>query len=149
MKHRFGPTGEVGIFEMRDDGLRSVADPGPLMLGDRMTGVPGSTVVPVLQGRRPLLVEVQALLGPGGGGTAPPRRALGIDAARANLLVAVLACRTTVPVPATGEFFIAAAGGIAVSEPAVDLAVALLGVGGHRAARACGPRRVRRARTGG
>jgi DNA repair protein RadA/Sms len=124
VKHRFGPTGEVGIFEMRDDGLRGVADPGPLMLGDRMAGVPGSTVVPVLQGRRPLLVEVQALLGPGGAGTSRPH-ALGIDAARANLLVAVLACRSTVPVPATGEFFVAAAGGIAVSEPAADLAVAL------------------------
>ena len=53
VKHRFGPTGEVGIFEMRDDGLRAVPDPGPLMLGDRMAGVPGSAVVPVLQGRRP------------------------------------------------------------------------------------------------
>src|ERR1700683_3349451 len=74
VKHRFGPTGEVGIFEMGDDGLRAVPDPGPLMLGDRMAGVPGSVVVPVLQGRRPLLVEVQALLGPGnGGGTGPPR----------------------------------------------------------------------------
>src|ERR1700722_19538504 len=124
VKHRFGPAGEVGIFEMRDDGLRGVADPGPLMLGDRMAGVPGSTVVPVLQGRRPLLVEGQALLGPGGAGTSRPH-ALGIDAARANLLVAVLACRSTVPVPATGEFFVAAAGGIAVSEPAADLAVAL------------------------
>ena len=68
VKHRFGPTGEVGIFEMRDDGLRAVPDPGPLLLGDRMPGVPGSVVVPVLQGRRPLLVEVQALLGPGTGG---------------------------------------------------------------------------------
>ncbi len=75
VKHRFGPTGEVGIFEMRDDGLRDVPDPGPLMLGDRMAGVPGSTVVPVLQGRRPLLVEVQALLGPGGVGPSRPRRA--------------------------------------------------------------------------
>ena len=65
VKHRFGPAGEVGIFEMRDDGLRAVPDPGPLLLGDRMAGVPGSVVVPVLQGRRPLLVEVQALLGPG------------------------------------------------------------------------------------
>ncbi len=82
VKHRFGPTGEVGIFEMRDDGLRAVPDPGPLLLGDRMAGVPGSVVVPVLQGRRPLLVEVQALLGPGtGGGTGPPRpQTLGIDA---------------------------------------------------------------------
>jgi DNA repair protein RadA/Sms len=104
--------------------VRDVVDPGPLMLGDRMAGVPGSMVVPVLQGRRPLLVEVQALLGPGSGGAARPR-ALGLDAARANLLVAVLACRTAVPVPATAEFFVAAAGGIAVTEPAADLAVTL------------------------
>ena len=87
VKHRFGPTGEVGIFEMRDDGLRAVPDPGPLMLGDRMAGVPGSVVVPVLQGRRPLLVEVQALLGPGTGGAAGAAarpHTLGIDAARAE-----------------------------------------------------------------
>src|SRR5271168_3704771 len=92
VKHRFGPAGEVGIFEMRDDGLKAVPDPGPMMLGDRMAGVPGSVVVPVLQGRRPLLVEVQALLGPGaGGGNGPPRpQTLGIDAARANLLLAVV-----------------------------------------------------------
>ena len=124
VKHRFGPTGEVGIFEMRDDGLRDVEDPGPLMLGDRMPGVPGSTVVPVLQGRRPLLVEVQALLGPAGAGATRPH-ALGLDSARANLLAAVLACRTRVPVPATAQVFVAAAGGIAVTEPAADLAVAL------------------------
>ena len=129
VKHRFGPTGEVGIFEMRDDGLRAVPDPGPLMLGDRMAGVPGSVVVPVLQGRRPLLVEVQALLGPGtgtsGGGVASRPHTLGIDAARANLLMAVLACRTAVDVPVPAEFFVAAVGGITVSEPAADLAVAL------------------------
>ena len=88
VKHRFGPAGEVGIFEMRDDGLRAVPDPGPMLLGDRMAGIPGSVVVPVLQGRRPLLVEVQALLGPSAGGTRP--RTLGIDAARVTLLLAVL-----------------------------------------------------------
>jgi DNA repair protein RadA/Sms len=124
VKHRFGPTGEVGIFEMRDDGLRAVPDPGPLMLGDRMAGVPGSVVVPVLQGRRPLLVEVQALLGPGTSGASRPH-VLGVDAARANLLMAVLACRTAVDVPVTAEFFVAAAGGITVTEPAADLAIAL------------------------
>jgi DNA repair protein RadA/Sms len=132
VKHRFGATGEVGIFEMRDDGLRPVPDPGPLMLGDRMAGVPGSVVVPVLQGRRPLLVEVQALLGPGGSGgssgSTPRPQALGLDAARANLLLAVLSCRTVMggvlgkPPP---EFFVAAVGGISVTEPASDLAVAL------------------------
>ena len=112
---------------MRDDGLRAVPDPGPLLLGDRMAGVPGSVVVPVLQGRRPLLVEVQALLGPGtGGGSGPPRpQTLGIDAARANLLLAVLACRTAVEVPASAQMFAAAVGGITVTEPAADLAVAL------------------------
>ena len=127
VKHRFGPAGEVGIFEMRDDGLRAVPDPGPLLLGDRMAGVPGCVVVPVLQGRRPLLVEVQALLGPGaGGGMGPPRpQTLGIDAARANLLLAVLACRTAVEVPASAQMFAAAVGGITVTEPAADLAVAL------------------------
>lgn len=125
VKHRFGPGGEVGIFEMRDDGLRALPDPGPLMLGDRMAGVPGSVVVPVLQGRRPLLVEVQALLGPGRGGAAMRPQALGVDAARANLLVAVLACRSEVPVPAAAELFVAVVGGIAVSEPAADLGVAL------------------------
>ena len=125
VKHRFGPTGEVGIFEMRDDGLRAVPDPGPLMLGDRMAGVPGSAVVPVLQGRRPLVVEVQALVGPGNAGGASRPHTLGLDAARANLLVAVLACRTAVAVPAGAEFFVAAVGGISVTEPAADLAVAL------------------------
>src|SRR5271170_6206131 len=103
VKHRFGPAGEVGIFEMRDDGLRAVPDPGPLLL------------------------EVQALLGPGGGGgTGPPRpQTLGIDAARANLLLAVLACRTAVDIPASAQMFAAAVGGITVTEPAADLAVAL------------------------
>src|SRR5580692_3527794 len=127
VKHRFGPAGEVGIFEMRDDGLRAVPDPGPLMLGDRMAGVPGSVVVPIMQGRRPLLVEVQALLGPGAaGGTGPLRpQTLGIDAARANLLLAVLACRTAVEIPASAQMFAAAVGGITVTEPAADLAVAL------------------------
>src|SRR6202043_1624094 len=124
VKHRFGPAGEVGIFEMRDDGLRAVPEPGPLMLGDRMAGVPGSAVVPVLQGRRPLLVEVQALVGPGNAGGASRPHTLGIDAARANLLLAVLACRTAVDVPAGAEVFVAAVGGISVTEPAADLAVA-------------------------
>jgi DNA repair protein RadA/Sms len=124
VKHRFGPTGEVGIFEMRDDGLRAVPDPGPLMLGDRMAGVPGSAVVPVLQGRRPLLVEVQALLGTGAASWSRPH-CLGVDGARANLLVAVLACRTGITIPAGADFFVAAVGGISVTEPAADLALAL------------------------
>ena len=151
VKHRFGPTGEVGIFEMRDDGLRAVPDPGPLMLGDRMAGVPGSVVVPVLQGRRPLLVEVQALLGPGTGGAAGSGRphTLGVDAARADLLLAVLSCRTGVDVPVPAEFFVAAVGGITVTEPAADLALALaMASVVRRAAAAARPGRVRRAGPG-
>ncbi len=125
VKHRFGPAGEVGIFEMRDDGLRPVPDPGPLMLGDRMAGVPGSLVTPVLQGRRPLLVEVQALIGPGVAGSGARPRTLGVDPARADLLLAVLACRTAVEVPSASQVFVAASGGISVTEPAADLALAL------------------------
>jgi DNA repair protein RadA/Sms len=125
VKHRFGPAGEVGLFEMRDDGLRPVPDPGPLMLGDRMAGVAGSLVAPVLQGRRPLLVEVQALLGPGGAGSPSRPRGLGVDPARAELLLAVLSCRTTVEVTSSFHDFFAAAGGISVTEPAVDLTLAL------------------------
>jgi DNA repair protein RadA/Sms len=124
VKHRFGPAGEVGIFEMRDDGLRAVPDPGPLMLGDRMCGIPGSVIVPVLQGRRPLLVEVQALLGPNGSPGVRPRT-LGIDAGRVNLLLAVLSCRAGVALPPGTEVFVAAVGGISITEPAADLAVAL------------------------
>ena len=122
VKHRFGPAGEVGIFEMRDDGLRAVPDPGPLLLGDRMAGIAGSVVVPVLQGRRPLLVEVQALLGPGAGATRP--RTSGIDPSRVTLLLAVLSRRAAVVVGAA-EVFVAAVGGISITEPAVDLGVAL------------------------
>jgi len=126
VKHRFGSTGEVGIFEMRDDGLRAVPDPGPLLLGDRMAGVPGSVVVPVLQGRRPLLVEVQALIGASAGGAAGGQRpiTLGIDATRVTLFLALLSCRAGI-ISNGGQVFVSAVGGINVSEPAVDLAVAV------------------------
>jgi DNA repair protein RadA/Sms len=124
VKHRFGSTGEVGIFEMRDDGLRAVPDPGPLLLGDRMTGVAGSVVVPVLQGRRPLLVEVQALLSPSGQAGGRPR-AVGIDPARVALLLAVLGSRAGLMIGAGTEVFVAAVGGITITEPAGDLAVIL------------------------
>ena len=148
VKHRFGPTGEVGIFEMRDDGLRAVPDPGPLLLGDRMAGVPGSVVVPVLQGRRPLLVEVQALLGPGAGGGTPAASAdPGHRRRPGQLLLAVLACRTDGRGPGSAEVFVAAVGGITVTEPAADLAVALaMASVVTRRGRAARRGRVRRAR---
>ena len=146
VKHRFGPAGEVGIFEMREDGLRAVPDPGPMLLGDRMAGVPGSVVVPVLQGRRPLLVEVQALLGPGAEGTRP--KTLGIDAARVTLLLAVLSRRAGVVV-GPAEVFVAAVGGISITEPAVDLGVALaVASAAEGLVVPARVRRVRRARAG-
>ncbi len=124
IKHRFGATGEVGIFEMGDDGLRGVADPGELLLGDRMADVAGSVVVPVLQGRRPILVEVQALLSPHGPGPLPRPKTVGIDGSRVSLLLAVLGCRSALGA-IDGEVFVAAVGGISITEPAVDLSVAL------------------------
>jgi DNA repair protein RadA/Sms len=121
VKHRFGPSGEVGLFEMRDDGLRPVPDPGPLLLGDRMAETPGSVVVPVLQGRRPLLVEVQSLLGKVAPGARP--RAQGLDPSRVALLIAVLSRRAFIDVQQ--PVFVAAVGGITIGEPAADLAVVL------------------------
>jgi len=123
VKHRFGPTGEVGLFEMGETGLKDVADPGLLLLGDRRHEVPGSAVTPVLQGRRPLLVEIQALAcvgAPGG----PRRTALGVDARRLATVVAVLEARVGVELGAV-ELFASAAGGIRSTEPAADLALAL------------------------
>jgi DNA repair protein RadA/Sms len=122
VKHRFGPAGEVGIFEMREDGLRAVPDPGPLLLGDRMTGVAGSVVMPALQGRRPLLVEIQALVHAGESGGRP--HALGVDGSRLSQVLAVMSSRMAATI-SNSSVFVAAVGGINVHEPAADLAIAL------------------------
>jgi DNA repair protein RadA/Sms len=123
VKHRFGSTGELGLFEMGEDGLSGVPDPSGLFLGDRRAGVPGSVVVPVLDGQRPLLVEVQALV------TASPlamprRSAQGIDQGRLSLLLAVLERRVGLAFGAA-DVFVSAVGGVRVGEPGADLAVAL------------------------
>ncbi len=123
VKHRFGPTGEVGLFEMGDAGLRDVADPGPLLLGDRRADVPGSAVTAILQGRRPLLVEVQALACVGTAGAAR-RTALGVDGRRLATVVAVLEARVGVELAAL-ELFASVAGGVRSTEPATDLPLAL------------------------
>jgi DNA repair protein RadA/Sms len=123
VKHRFGPTGELGLFEMADDGLRPVPDPSGLFLGDRREGVPGSVVVPALEGHRPLLVEIQALVAPSG--LAMPRRsAQGLDNGRVSLLIAVLDRRVGLSL-AGADVFVSAVGGARVAEPAADLAVAM------------------------
>jgi DNA repair protein RadA/Sms len=123
VKHRFGATGEVGLFEMTDAGMEGVADPSGLFLGDRRTGVAGSAVVTSVEGRRPLVVEVQALVGRATGATA--RRATqGVDAGRVALLLAVLD-RLVEPAIGADDVFVSAVGGARLTEPAADLGIAL------------------------
>ncbi|HVM63961.1 MAG TPA: DNA repair protein RadA [Acidimicrobiales bacterium] len=124
LKHRFGATGEVGIFEMTDAGMVAVADPSGLFVGAataRPVG-PGSAVVATVEGRRPLLVEVQALVGRGG--AAPRRAAQGVDGGRVALVLAVLERRAGIAVGG-GEVFVSAVGGARLVEPAADLGIAL------------------------
>jgi DNA repair protein RadA/Sms len=135
-KHRFGATTELGVLEMRGDGLAEVPDASALFLADRRADVPGSVVVPVLEGTRPLLVEVQALVA--SQETPVPRRsAAGVDAGRLALLLAVLEERTGVQV-GRHDVYASVAGGVRVVEPGADLAVALA-VAGTRRHRALAP----------
>ncbi len=122
-KNRFGATSEIGVFTMGERGLDPVANPSELFLAERRSGAPGSCIVPVLEGNRPMLVEVQALVAPAGYGTAR-RTCLGIDDGRVALLLAVLDRRTPVDV-CSRDVYVNVAGGIRVLEPAADLAVAL------------------------
>jgi DNA repair protein RadA/Sms len=122
-KHRYGPTGELGLFEMTESGLDGLADPSALLLGDRRRGVAGSIAVPVVEGRRPLVVEVQGLVGRPASG-APRRVAQGIAGGRLALLLAVLERRCQVAMSAA-DVFVSTVGGLRVSEPAADLGVAL------------------------
>ncbi len=123
VKHRFGPTGELGLFEMSERGLDRVDDPGRLLLGDRRTGVPGGVVLPAVQGRRTLLVELQALVAPMA--AAPPKRsAVGLEVGRLTMTLAVLASHADLRL-SSSDVFASVAGGIRVSEPAADLAMAL------------------------
>ncbi|MGD0312539.1 MAG: DNA repair protein RadA [Acidimicrobiales bacterium] len=123
VKHRFGPTGELGLFEMGDNGLDPVDDPGRLLLGDRLIGVPGGVVLPAVQGRRTLLVELQALVIPMGQAQ-PKRSVVGLDSGRMMMTLAVLARHADLPVLGL-DVFASVAGGIRVTEPAADLAVAM------------------------
>jgi DNA repair protein RadA/Sms len=123
VKHRFGPTGELGLFEMGDQGLNRVDDPGRLLLGDRLTGVPGGVVLPAVQGRRTLVVELQALVTPMGQAQ-PKRSVVGLDSGRLVMTLAVLVRHAGLPVLSM-DVFASVAGGIRVIEPAADLAVAL------------------------
>lgn len=124
LKHRFGPTGEIGLFEMGDAGLRDVDEPGRLLLGDRRAEVPGSAVTALLEGRRPLLAEVQALAVRSFSGVPPKRNAQGLDGRRLAVLLAVLERRADLRLAGV-EVFTSLAGGLHTTEPATDLPVAL------------------------
>jgi len=123
VKHRFGPTGELGLFEMGDAGLQTVQDPYRYLLGDRRADSAGSAVVVALDGQRALPVEVQALVVPAVPGVPPRRSAQGVDGGRLAQLLAVLGQRTPVRTGAT-DVFVSVVGGVRVGEPAADLAVA-------------------------
>jgi DNA repair protein RadA/Sms len=123
VKHRFGPAGELGLFELTDRGLAGVPDAGALLLADRRPGVAGSAVVPAIEGSRPLLVEVQALIDDGEH-VNPRRSAQGIDGRRLATVVAVLDQRMGLRLRGA-DIFALAAGGVRVHEPAADLAMAL------------------------
>jgi DNA repair protein RadA/Sms len=123
VKHRYGATDELGVLEMTELGLVGVPDPSGLFLAGRRPGVPGSVVVPTLDGHRPILVEVQALCAEVG--YVPPRRsAQGIDSGRLALLLAVLETRLGVKT-AKAEVYALTAGGVRLVEPAGDLGLAL------------------------
>jgi DNA repair protein RadA/Sms len=122
MKNRFGSTNEIGIFEMHDVGLREVKNPSELFLSERKTGSTGSAVVATMEGTRPILVEVQALV------TAtsfniPQRNATGFDLRRLSMLLAVLEKRVGMRL---GQYdvFVNVAGGVRLDEPASDLGIA-------------------------
>jgi DNA repair protein RadA/Sms len=119
VKNRFGSTNEIGVFEMKENGLAPVVNPSELFLSERPVGVAGSVVVAAIEGTRPILVELQALVTPSAFGT-PRRTTLGIDSNRLALLVAVL--EKKVGLHLTGQdIFLNVAGGFSIDEPAADL----------------------------
>src|SRR5690606_14963355 len=123
VKNRYGPTGEVGVFEMTASGLKAVANPSDAFLAERPHGVPGSVVAAVLEGQRPLLLEVQALASktpyP-----APRRVVQGLDQRRVDVVLAVLERRLDLPLSGL-DVFVNVAGGLRLTDRGTDLAVAL------------------------
>jgi len=122
-KHRFGPAGEIGLFELGEKGLLGVPDAGALLLADRRPGIAGSAVVPAIEGSRPLLVEVQALVDSEEHAN-PRRSAQNVDGRRLATIVAVLDQRVGLKMRGC-DVFALAAGGVRVHEPAADLGLAL------------------------
>lgn len=123
VKNRFGSTNEIGVFEMREAGLTQVDNPSELFLSERNREVPGSAVVCALEGSRPILVEIQALVSPTPFGT-PQRNATGINHRRLSMLLAVLERRAGMNL-GMHDVFVNVAGGLKLEEPAADLGVAV------------------------
>jgi DNA repair protein RadA/Sms len=123
VKNRFGATDEVGCFLLQDKGIEGVADPSGLFLDQRPEPVPGTAITVTLDGKRPLIGEVQALLARPSGGS--PRRAVsGIDHARAAMITAVLETHARLPISVT-DIFLSTVGGMRLTDPSSDLAVAM------------------------
>jgi DNA repair protein RadA/Sms len=121
VKNRYGSTNEIGVFEMKDNGLAEVGNPSRIFLEERPQNVSGSVVIPCLEGTRPVLVEIQALVGPSPLGM-PRRTAVGVDHNRISLLVAVLGKRMGMQL-GDQDIFVNVAGGLKVDEPAADLGI--------------------------
>ncbi|MFW5966631.1 MAG: DNA repair protein RadA, partial [Persicimonas sp.] len=123
VKNRYGSTNEIGVFEMRGTGLHEVTNPSAMFLAERPDDASGSAVVPIVEGTRPLLVEVQALVSPSNYG--PPRvTSVGVDQNRVVLMLNIIEKRTGLKV--TGhDAFVNVAGGVRISEPAADLGIAV------------------------
>jgi DNA repair protein RadA/Sms len=122
VKNRFGPSDEIGVFEMRGDGLREVANPSELFLGERDSASPGAAVFAGMEGTRPILVEIQALVAPSPLGT-PRRAVVGWDSSRLAMVLAVLDTRCGLQL-GTHDVYLNVAGGLKITDPAADLAAA-------------------------
>ena len=123
VKNRYGPTDEIGCFEMRESGIKGLPDPSGLFLSQRSDAVPGTCVTVTLEGRRPLVCEVQSLVAPSP--LPQPRRATsGLDGSRVSMVMAVVERRGRVPL-AKSDVFVATVGGVRLVDPAADLAMAL------------------------
>ncbi len=130
VKNRFGSTNEIGVFEMRDGGLVAVPNPSEIFLEERLSGATGSAVVVSMEGTRPILAEIQALVTPTAFGNAK-RTTTGLDHNRVSLIMAVLEKRAGLLLQ-NQDAYLKAAGGVKLDEPAIDLAIAMSLVSSYR-----------------
>jgi len=129
VKNRFGSTNEIGVFEMKEGGLQEITNPSEIFLAERPQGTSGSTVMASMEGTRPILVEIQALVAPTAFAV-PKRMAMGVDYNRLSLLVAVMEKKVGINL-SHQDIFANVAGGLRIEEPAVDLAVVVAVASSH------------------